>query len=495
MSVVSVSFDVKMKYVAGACFLLCISLHLTQAFDQNSKTEQELHINEKYENTRTTQAICNEGIFLMMRNCQKDLYPLIRNGFPWRVGNENEIQPQGPSRRQLKNIIQDPLDPVNHLCDVFEDFLKCIDEHSIPKTCLLTGSGQTFRMHTIFNFICNKEPRTIDLLHSLRCLQETRVVDLLIFHLAHTYGTSLIDLQAQGTTNAMFRFLDIIPVTYTYFNTLAFYKMANLGLICLPESVISHHVPFIVNGKCGSQAANLIRTYYFYFRAQFNDVLDKMGVRTNICDKNSHNNPTRGIENHMTPENIHVEPPLRSFEQFLEDRSPGTALDTEYGRFVKRVIKDTKVQKFCDPVYALATSFQACLLLSYDISGKGMFNVLHYAHSMTLPYTDYPRALTMKRVNSCWSLLQQICVANSTYFEYNYLVSTGSSHIQTMMDNLTCKWQDMLIGHYIATSEDGNIWPTAFNVPKRPLLLSRGIYTLGDFQNSMSDLSLALVGG
>ena len=98
----------------------------------------------------------------------------------------------------------------------------------------------------------------------------------------------------------------------------------------------------------------------------------------------------------------------------------------------------------------------------------------------------------------CWNLLQQICGHNASYDEYNYLVSTGSRQIHEVMDNLTCKWQDMLIRHYIAASEGGNIWPTGYNVPAGPMFLSRADYTFGDFHNSimsMSDLSFVLDAG
>ncbi len=259
--------------------------------------------------------------------------------------------------------------------------------------------------------------------------------------------------------------------------------------------MISQYVTFVVNNKCGSQAADLVSKYYFHFRGHFFDLLGEIIGATSICDKQGHDNITFGDGFHMGLRKKEGDPLLKLFNQFLQDRSPRTAMDTVYGRGLRNSIKQFSFHEFCNPVAGLSLSFQACALLSYDASNKGIFNVLHYAHSMFLPYTDNPRPSSMGTFSSCWSLLQQICGANATYREYNYLVSTGSRQIHEMMDNLTCKWQDMLIGHYIAATESGNIWPTGYNVPAGPMFLSRGDYTFGDFHNSMGDLSLALAAG
>ncbi len=57
-----------------------------------------------------------------------------------------------------------------------------------------------------------------------------------------------------------------------------------------------------------------------------------------------------------------------------------------------------------------------------------------------------------------------------------------------MMDNVTCQWQDTLMRLYIKASEQGNIWPTALNANRRPMVLSVGRYSHGSLTNSMSDL-------
>ncbi len=362
------------------------------------------------------------------------------------MASENENPSGSVNQRQLQKTITDPLDTVNRACDVFKRFLKCLDEHSIASTCLLNGGGQFFRIHTIFHFICYKQLRSTELLHSLRCLQEKWVVDLLVFHLADIYGTSLIDIQAKGTTNALFKCLDSDPLISRYFiNPLVVHKMVNIVMTCFPQSVFSHHIPFIVNTKCGAQTADLVNSYYLYFRAHLNELLSEMLGPTNICDEKNHNNIlTTGSEDRTVPESIHSNPLCRLFDQFLEDRSPGTAMDTVYGHKLRNNINTIPVEEFCNPASGLGWSFQACTLLSYDPLNKGPFNVLQYAHSTTLPYTDLPQPSSMETLSSCWNVLQQICGANASYFEYSYRVSTDSRQIHEIMNNLTCKWQDML---------------------------------------------------
>ncbi len=72
-----------------------------------------------------------------------------------------------------------------------------------------------FILHTFVTFICNERPRSIDLLHSLQCLTESRVLDLLVFYLANKPGTHIDDM-AQGTVNALFSLLNSSELILKY---------------------------------------------------------------------------------------------------------------------------------------------------------------------------------------------------------------------------------------------------------------------------------------
>ena len=462
------------------------NLPLSQAaVEHYPGADQEEHIGDLHPSQGTHQdAICTGETYRESIQCMKDLTPLVDNGFPWGLDDMGEIQSQVQNHREQYDNYRNPLDPIDHVCEVFGDFLGCLDHYAIPSECLLSVTGG-FRVTTLFTFICKLQPRSTELLHSLQCLKESRVLDLLVFYLADRTGTRHTDDMAQGTVNALFKFLNSTELLYKYqSNALSLDLVVSQGLICLPESVISQDVSFIIDRKCGSHAAELVRDFYLYFRWRFNSVLSKIGFPTNICDKETRRNPTsNGMDAALGDTEYGI------FQQFLQENSPGTALDTVYGRNLRIVIKSIPSREFCNPLVGLVLSFQSCVLLSYNPSGKARFNVLQYAHSIDFPpFTPSPNSSSLAIFRSCWNLLQQICGRNTTYYEYNYHVSADTREIQRMMDNVTCGWQDTLMARYAEASEQGNIWPTGYNAPGRPMLLSNGTYTFGNLIKSMPEL-------
>ncbi len=480
-----------MKFVLSISVLLCFSLHLSQAaVELNPGEGREERFGEEYQHDGSPQdAICTFETWHKTNRCLKDLLPLVFKGFPWAPTDITEIQKESQNQQQQGDNYKDPLDPINHVCEVFGDFLRCLDQHAIPIECLL-NQASPFEVHTVFQFICHMQPRSTALLHSLQCLKESRVVDLLVFYLADRSGTHLNDM-AQGNVNALFTFLNSTVTLKYYINPFSINILTSSGLICLPESVISQDIFFIVDRKCGLSGADLVRDYFLYFRTYFNTTLSKMGFPSNICDKETRGNTVTKIDRvNGIPDDTESDGiPGKSFDHFLEENSPGTAMDTAYGHYLKNGIQNIPDREFCNPLSGLRLTFQACVLLSYDPSGKARFNILQFAHSVEYPpFTPFVDSSSLKIFRSCRNLLQQNCGANATYFEYNYRVSTGSREIQKMMDNLTCEWQDMLIRLYIEASEQGNIWPTAMNAGHRPMFLSTGTYTFGSLTNSMPEL-------
>ncbi len=285
-----------MKYILNIAFLVCFNLHLIQAaVERNSRAGQEKRIADVYpSHGRQQDAICTLEDVLEIRHCMKDMVPFIANGFPWGLtdvtGVQNEIRNQQKQSdnfgdRNNSGNFSDPFGALNHVCHMFGDFLRCLDQHAIASECLLSGSG-LFSFHTVFQYICNVQPRSTDLLHSLQCLDRSRVLDLLLFYLAQRPGTHVDDM-AQGTVNALFTFFNHAELVFDYgINPLALNDQVSTGLICLPESVISDDISFIIDRKCGSHTADLVRDFYLYFRTDFSKALDKIGqITTNICDK------------------------------------------------------------------------------------------------------------------------------------------------------------------------------------------------------------------
>lgn len=113
----------------------------------------------------------------------------------------HETQNQVGNQQKQRCILGDPLDPINYVCHVFGNFLRCLNPK--PIECWLSGTAIAFKVRTFFTFICHIRPRISDLLHSLQCLKESRVLDLLGFYLANRPGTHIDDM-VQGTVNAVF---------------------------------------------------------------------------------------------------------------------------------------------------------------------------------------------------------------------------------------------------------------------------------------------------
>ncbi len=478
-----------MRYLLGISVLVWFNLHLSQGvLEHNPWVNQAERIGDGYPGHGAPQdAICTYETWNEIVQCGKDLSTLADNGFPWALAEMTDhIQYQQNQSRNLG----DPLDPINYMCEVFGDFLKCVDQHAIPRECMVASTQDGFRFHTTFQFICHIQPRSTDLLASLQCLKESRVLDLLVLYLADRSGTHMDDM-AQGNWNALFTLFMNGDILFTkfYIDPFAMAGVVDDGLICLPESVISYDVNFLVDRKCGSHAADLVHDYYLYYRTRIKGVLSKVGLPTNICDKETRRKPSVG-RLYATPDNNPDDGILsRSFEQFVAKNSPGTAMDTPYGHMVLAALASVPDRRFCDPLEGVAVAFTACLLLSYDPSGKARFNILSFAHTLSwVPFTPYPDSSSLEIFRSCWNLAQQICGQNTSYFGYLYHVSAGSREIQRMMDNATCEWQDTLIRLYIKASEQGNIWPTSVNANHRPMYISEGRYTYGNLTHSMSDL-------
>ncbi len=49
-----------------------------------------------------------------------------------------ESQNQNPNKKNQSVNLRDPMDPINHICEVFGDFLRCLDQHANATECLLT---------------------------------------------------------------------------------------------------------------------------------------------------------------------------------------------------------------------------------------------------------------------------------------------------------------------------------------------------------------------
>ncbi len=241
-----------------------------------------------------------------------------------------------------------------------------------------------------------------------------------------------------------------------------------------------------------------------YLRHSFSALLNKTRLKPDVCS-DLDNVEERNVivldtarqfagVNYRNWTNMTRVSNILEFYKFLEDNSPGTALDTFYGRIWLYETKKIPTTVFCQADRYMILPVMACFFLANDKQVPAVFNILQFAHAIQFPFMDYSHRSSVELLNSCWGLLEQICGRNVSYYSYTYTLVSGAWEVQTIMDNLTCKWQDTLIKRYIQASEDGNLWPIPVNFPHRPLFLTSGSNTFGAFATSLSELYSVLHG-
>ncbi len=439
--------------------------------------------------------VCTAETVSIEQHCIKDLQGLTIYGFPWCKSYPTHHDSHAYAGGRHRNILGDPLDCMNEACDIFDKFQNCLIQHAVPEVCL-ADSSETIALHTDFNFLCKTKKRSVDLIHVLRCLQESRVLDLLIFHLVDRHGASFADPYVQGNRNAFFRFINAESISVSGMDPHVVEIFLSRGMICFPQEIFLRKMSAIINEACGVHAARLMIDYFIYFRETFDSLLKQLGLHLSVCDTDHEVIP----EIFNRPETADDHPDSQhwrvntEFDQFLDQYSEGTALDTLYGHAMRHYIKNIPTSGFCDP-NALLVPFGACFLLQHDQSERGIFNVIYFAHGTVDPFLDYPQQSSLERFRACRNLLVQMCGANATFYDYVVDAVSGTSDIDIMMENITCQWQDTLIKHYIRTSGAGSLWPTVFSLARRPLFLKPLVYSYGRLMQVSADLRDHLSGG
>lgn len=212
---------------------------------------------------RTAPQYCPENNTIIVGQCGREFFALLPDGFPWTASEDDGPHGSANSSRGTN----DPLDSLNHACLVFDDFERCLDQHSFPDACLVGGAVSAFIPEVVFKYLCHMEKRDLSLFQALACLQKSPVLDLLQYKLADLYGRQVINQRLSGGLNAMFRFIDSESLLYNFS-----YRMGSMdlildeGLICFPDHVILEYVPTVISTKCGDYSAHLVTNYYMYYR-------------------------------------------------------------------------------------------------------------------------------------------------------------------------------------------------------------------------------------
>lgn len=260
------------------------------------------------------------------------------------------------------------------------------------------------------------------------------------------------------------------------------------GLVCLEKRARVGYIPKIVKRKCGDRAAALVRSYFVQYRQKLAVATRNMGL-SDVCKKNLEGKelPKQKL---AEPVLVHVQTKLEKkelFEQFLERYASGSALDTVFGKYILDLIKQLPdVAAMCNYINISMPAY-GCKLVAEDKDEISRFNILYAAHEV-VSAKDGLRCQRLNIFHSCWNLLQTMCGANTRYVNLTFTVIDGPCGIKREMEDVPCQWQDILYSYYINGSEKGNLWPLAWNLLAKPMMLESTLYSMGDLFKSTSSL-------
>ena len=411
-------------------------------------------------------------------HCRQHLWQLPYNGYPWVNDNNNTY------RNQLQETvtsdtgkIRDPLDSLKHVCHILEKSERCLKESNVHGYCRETVGGMYTEAD--FDFICHERIRDENLVRSLQCLHDKRLLEMLYFHIASNCsgGMDMLDDIMVRTKNAYFYTLDINP---------AFDKPYVPQLYCLPKYVISGCIKDIVADHCGKYTAYFVQDYLVYIQGRFDEALQSDGLSSNICE--------HGIGSRRSTSNTVASTAPGKDKQFfkmLEMAAPGTALDTVYGKAVMAGLQRIPGREFCDPEGNANAAYRVCVLASDAKSARSNFNILQFAQQLVPMNYHGTQCNRLGLFTECWNLVQEICGSKVPGLAQHATLLTEGCKIQSEMDTAGCHWQDMLLGRYMDASQV-TIWPTPIQCSQNPMNLGCGEYDLSLVNNDL-DLVISLL--
>ncbi len=327
--------------------------------------------------------------------CLKDLIQLAQGGYPWSPPGKQKIY------RNVQNVtdnLRDALDSLNHMCHIQDRSQKCLLEHGIRGFCVSMISGSMLPA-VDFQFICHHRQRDENLVRSLQCLQENRLLVMVYFHMAsRCRGFGILDDIMRRMKSAYFYILNVYP----FYNPFLY----SLALSCLPKRAITTCVRPLIDDYCRVMAADFVQHYIMYLHDWIGQAFLSAGLSYDICEHDIGSNYTLDIPRL---------PPLHDnfgFLRWLEMTAPGTALGTVYGQLVLMpTLKKFSGEELCTP-WPVYFAYSACVMSSDVESEMTKFNIVQFAHRIVpVPYHG-SHCNRLEMFTTCWNLLQEICGPN-----------------------------------------------------------------------------------
>ncbi len=138
-----------------AAFLFMLLL-LSVGRDVDSKPRHNTNGDDPYE-TINKKCISQDKVTMVVNRCTRGLLQLLEQGFPW-LPFSPETTKRRKSNRSFqrccernntrpadsKGRVSDPMDSLNHVCELFERISSCMDDHKTPVPCIPLGADVFF---------------------------------------------------------------------------------------------------------------------------------------------------------------------------------------------------------------------------------------------------------------------------------------------------------------------------------------------------------------
>ncbi len=421
---------------------------------------------------------CPLGTSEKIGKCSSELQSLASTGYPWTNAVAYNDLPHTPM------AIRDPLDSLDHICQVFSRFQDCISYHRIKDYCLMIprpGNRKTLHLNTTFYFICKVAPRSSDTLHALQCLKDTRVLSLQQYHIGKecVHGPGILETQMKVFKKAMFYMLDI-QAPFSRRNTPPILIQEQ----CLPKKVIEGCMKDLIQRKCGKYTAEFAVESFHFTTEQNAKSLSGVGLAPVECEDKTSGRGAWSNRSRTVLRNLNSHDGARAqLHRMLSKDAGGTGLDTIFG---KRLILDLqKVDKRINPCdkYLLFMRYEKCLLYSNARREQPRYSILQSAHGLLKLLTQGTICSRLEELVVCWNIQKEMCGPATRGFEHDFILQIESCHIQEYMESIQCEWQDMLFEVYIEAAQK-TVWPLA-SQSGQPLSLDNAYYDVGQTIKSL----------
>ncbi len=436
--------------------------HSPNTFNQeNYAANQVFHRNVTMHNVTKDCGDLQEIMNIETR-CKFNLQQLVIQGFPWHVPYK---QVSGQHETNYYRNVRDSMDSLDHVCHILDETEQCFKEHSIRDYCL--NAAHSFFLKMDFEFICHQRQRDENLVRSLQCLLDKRVLVMLFFRVLRdcSGGVNILDDLMVRMANIYFYSLNVNP-----YRDMPFF----FHFYCLPKTVISSCIGQIVEAQCGAMSSDLVQKYLMYLQDQVGQGLERVGLPSTICDQNIYADTPPISSNHHKP---------TLFEQFYSVPQ-GTAMDTIFGRVLAAILQKHSIEENpCNYPIPYA-SYLTCVMSSDDKYEKSRFSILQFAHQMIDFFYHGTQCNRLGYFSSCWNLLQEICGPKVRGFAQHATLMVEGCKVQSEMDAAGCPWQDMLVTHYI---QAGRVtpWPFTLQGLGNPLFLESSVNSKSSILNDL----------